>query len=65
MPDRLLARRIHLLQARLYGILDLGYVAPERLVETGRALIEGGVDVVQLRAKGRPPEEVLALAREL
>lgn len=65
MPDRLLARRLHLLQARLYGILDLGYVAPERLVETGRALIDGGVDVVQLRAKGRSSDEVLAMAREL
>jgi thiamine-phosphate pyrophosphorylase len=65
MADKLLARRLHLLQGRLYGILDLGYVAPERLVETGRAMIDGGVDIVQLRAKGRPAEEILHLAREL
>ena len=65
MPDRLLARRLQLLQARLYGILDLGYVGPERLLETGRAMVDGGVDVIQLRAKGRPAAEVLRLALEL
>ena len=37
--------------ARLYGILDLGYVAEERAVEVTQGLLDGGVDVLQLRAK--------------
>lgn len=48
---------------RLYGIVDLGYVAPDRVADMTRALIEGGVDVVQLRAKKLPKYEILRLAR--
>ena len=65
MADRLLARRLHLLQARLYGILDLAYAPPANLVGLGQAMIAGGVDVIQLRAKGLPPEELLALAAKV
>jgi thiamine-phosphate pyrophosphorylase len=45
-------------EALLYGILDLGYVDPSELERTTAALLEGGVDVLQLRAKGAE-EEVL------
>ena len=65
MTDLLLQRRLRLQQARLYGILDLGYVAPERLVTVGRAMIEGGVDIIQLRAKGKDEVEVAKLARQI
>lgn len=51
--------------ARLYGIVDLGYVKPEQVVEMTRALCEGGVDILQLRAKRAKPEEVEALARAM
>lgn len=37
---------------RLYGIVDLGYVAPPQVGAVTRALIEGGVRILQLRAKG-------------
>lgn len=37
---------------RLYGIVDLGYVAPPQVGGVTRALIEGGVRILQLRAKG-------------
>lgn len=49
----------------LYGILDLGYVAARAAVSMARALLAGGegVDILQLRAKGWPAEDVLALAR--
>ena len=48
-----------------YGILDLGYVAAREAVNMARALLAGGegVDILQLRAKGWPAEDVLALAR--
>jgi len=65
MSDLLLQRRLLLQKARLYGILDLGYVAEKRLVPVGQAMIAGGVDIVQLRAKGRSGAEVLAMARLL
>jgi thiamine-phosphate pyrophosphorylase len=42
-----------LANARLYGILDLGYVSADLLERTAAQLCEGGVDIVQLRAKGR------------
>ena len=54
-----------LFECRLYGILDTGYVAQERLVPVLLALIEGGVDILQLRAKRNSQEEILAMAREI
>lgn len=48
---------------QLYGIVDLGYVAPDRVADMTRALIEGGVDVLQLRAKKLPMSEILNLAK--
>lgn len=38
--------------AHLYGILDLGYVAPEAIERTAEQMCAGGVDLLQLRAKG-------------
>ncbi len=46
---------------RLYGIVDLGYVSPEAIGPITRALIEGGADLVQLRAKGFTPEQLVPL----
>jgi thiamine-phosphate pyrophosphorylase len=49
--------------AHLYSIVDLGYIKPDAVGPMTRALVEGGVDVVQLRAKKFPPAEVERLAR--
>ena len=49
----------------LYGIVDLGYVKPEAVVSMTRALVEGGVDILQLRAKNLAPQEVEGLARQM
>lgn len=51
--------------ATLYGILDLGYVAPAAAPRMLEQMLEGGVDIVQLRAKNVPLSEVETLAREL
>jgi thiamine-phosphate pyrophosphorylase len=51
--------------ARLYGIVDLGYVTPENVEAMTVALCEGGVDVLQLRAKKLAPTEVERLARRI
>lgn len=50
---------------KLYGILDLGYVKREDLVSTAELMFEGGVDVLQLRAKGYAPNQIMEMAREL
>lgn len=57
-------RLSNLASARLYGILDLGYVAPGDAVARARELL-AGVDVLQLRAKGHGADEVARIAREL
>jgi thiamine-phosphate pyrophosphorylase len=44
-------RRAYLQRARLYAIVDLGYVEASRIGEVTSQLILGGVDVIQLRAK--------------
>ncbi|MBL9130235.1 MAG: thiamine phosphate synthase [Verrucomicrobiaceae bacterium] len=51
--------------ARLYGILDLGYVQPAQVESMTVALCEGGVDLIQLRAKKTAKSEVEKLARQM
>jgi thiamine-phosphate pyrophosphorylase len=50
-------------ECMLYAILDLGYVSPEAAGRITRALVEGGADILQLRAKGLAPSDVERLAR--
>lgn len=57
--------KFDLSRCRLYGILDLGYVEAARARDTARAMIDGGVDVIQLRAKNVRPETRKTVAREV
>ncbi len=41
-----------LANCRLYGIVDMGYTTPEQVLPRTHALIDGGVRILQLRAKG-------------
>src|SRR5665213_43584 len=50
---------------RLYGIVDLGYVKPEAVSDMTRALVDGGVDILQLRAKRLSAPDVETLARQM
>lgn len=54
-----------LANCRLYGIVDMGYTAPEQVVERTHALIDGGVNIIQLRAKGKELSQVRAWAVEM
>lgn len=47
---------------RLYGIVDMGYTTPEQVETRTHALIDGGVRIIQLRAKGVKQELVKAWA---
>lgn len=49
--------------ARLYGIVDLGYCVPPQVESMTAALCEGGVDLLQLRAKKLTLPEIEKLAR--
>lgn len=52
-------------ECQLYGILDLGYVDNSDAVPAAEAMIEGGVDLIQLRGKERSIEELVDLAAAL
>lgn len=51
--------------ARLYAILDLGYVAEADAGRTAAALLEGGADLLQLRAKGHDAATIRRVSRKL
>ena len=51
--------------ALLYGILDLGYVAPPDIERVAGEMIEGGVDLLQFRAKNHSEAEIEHLAARL
>jgi len=50
---------------RLYGILDLGYAKASDAPRVMEQMLAGGVDLVQLRAKGHPLDEIARLAGQL
>jgi thiamine-phosphate pyrophosphorylase len=59
------AAALHLQRARLYGIVDLGYVAPPDVERVAEQMCIGGVDVIQLRAKGLADSEIEELANRI
>jgi thiamine-phosphate pyrophosphorylase len=55
----------NLQNARLYGIIDLGYVEASNAARIVEQMIEGGVDLIQLRGKNKPINELADLAADL
>jgi thiamine-phosphate pyrophosphorylase len=51
--------------ARLYGILDLGYVAFEDALRVAEKMLAGGVEVLQIRAKAHEESLIERLASEV
>lgn len=49
----------------LYGIVDLGYVAPENVAPVTSSLIEGGIDLLQLRAKEHSKADIVKYAEAM
>jgi thiamine-phosphate pyrophosphorylase len=56
---------LNLSSCHLYGIVDLGYVKPDDVPAMTRALIQGGVDILQLRAKKLEASQVETLAQQM
>ena len=57
------SRLERLARARLYAIVDTGYVKTERLARVTELLVLGGVDLIQLRAKNVPVREIAELGK--
>jgi len=49
----------------LYGIVDLGYLAPDKVTVVTNQLLRGGIDLLQLRAKERSKTEILKYAESM
>ncbi len=54
-----------LANARLYGIVDLGYVAAADAPDAAEKLVAGGADIVQLRAKNASEAVMASLAEKI
>jgi thiamine-phosphate pyrophosphorylase len=52
-------------KCRLYGIIDLGYVEGSDVTRVAGQMIEGGVDMIQLRGKGKSVDELAVYAERL
>jgi thiamine-phosphate pyrophosphorylase len=52
-------------ECRLYGIIDLGYVEQSDVTHVAEQMIEGGVDMIQLRGKGKSLDELTGYAGRL
>ena len=52
-------------ECRLYGIIDLGYVEPCDTARIVEQMVEGGVDLIQLRGKNKSIGELVQLSKEL
>ena len=52
-------------ECRLYGIIDLGYVEQHDTGHVLEQMIEGGVDLIQLRGKNKSIRELIDLSAEL
>jgi thiamine-phosphate pyrophosphorylase len=51
--------------ARLYAIVDTGYVALDRIAAITEQLVLGGVDLIQLRAKKQTLEQIALLGQTM
>lgn len=49
----------------LYGIVDLGYVAPANVATVTARLLQGGIDILQLRAKEHPKVDIVKYAETM
>jgi len=54
-----------LLECRLYGIIDLGYIDNRECSRIAHEMIQGGIDLIQLRGKTNPLDELVDLAAQL
>jgi thiamine-phosphate pyrophosphorylase len=54
--------KLDLMDCRLYGIVDFGYVEPSDAARVVEEMVQGGVDLIQLRGKGKSLDELARYA---
>lgn len=54
-----------LVNCYLYGIVDLGYIEPAAAPSVARQMLEGGVDILQIRAKHLTAPAIVSLAEQI
>ena len=54
-----------LADCHLYGLIDLGYVTADSAPAAAAEMIAGGVDIIQLRAKEFPEEQIQEIGESL
>lgn len=54
-----------LADCRLYGILDTGYIAPRQAVSVVQAMLDGGIDILQLRSKAASHDQMVSLGEKI
>jgi thiamine-phosphate pyrophosphorylase len=52
-------------ECRLYGIIDLGYIEESDITHVAEQMIEGGIDMIQLRGKGKSVDELTGYTARL
>src|SRR5262249_61282328 len=52
-------------ECRLYGIVDLSYLGESALDRVAQEMIEGSVDLIQVRGKGKSVDEIVGVAAKL
>jgi thiamine-phosphate pyrophosphorylase len=52
-------------ECRLYGIIDLGYVEESDVTHVAEQMVEGGVDLIQLRGKQKKLDALVGYAARL
>lgn len=57
--------RDRLFQCRLYGFVDTAYLAGRNPGGVARQLVEGGADIIQLRAKNESRDQIADMARAI
>src|SRR5216110_2782800 len=57
--------KVNLNDARLDGIIDLGYVEESDVTHVAEQMVEGCVDMIQLRGKGKSLDELTGYAARL
>jgi len=52
-------------ECRLYGIIDLGYIDSSDCSRIAEQMVEGGVDLIQLRGEGKSIDQLVDLAAKI
>src|SRR5690242_4276957 len=53
------------MKATLYGILDFSYLGKREAAVVAQQMIDGGVEIIQLRGKDQPLDQIRSVAKKI